>query len=281
MRTTTHPNYLQSIGILALVVLISAATSCRTHRKTIREPLRLHGTEFLIEQMKEHEFQTDYFTARFSAVVERNSERMSFNGQVRMKRDSIIWLTISPALGIEMGRLIITGDSVKWMNRMESNYLLAETEKLTSLIHPLVEYDLLQSFILGNDLTLYDNTQFRGSIDSREYKLSVTQRRSLKRQMREDETIEAIPMQHLWLDPETFRITRVAIRDLQDKNARIDAEYEKFTAVNGSLFAARQRYNIQGGDNQLSISINFNRMDTPASVTFPFTISDRFIRLDI
>jgi hypothetical protein len=197
-----------------------------------------------------------------------------------MKQDSIIWLTLSPALGIEMGRLIVTNDSVKWMNRMESNYLLAKTDHLASMIHPLLEYDLLQSFILGNDLTLYDNSQFKGSIDSREYKLSVMQRRNLKKQLREDESIETIPMQHLWLDPETFRITRVAIRDMHDSDAKIDVVYERFIEVNGFLFASRQLYDIQGGGNKLGISISFSRVDTPESTSFPFTIPDKFVSIN-
>jgi hypothetical protein len=245
----------------------------------IKEPLKTHGTEYLIEQMKEQEINAGYFSSRFSAEIIRNRERMSFNGQIRMKKDSIIWLSLSPALGIEMGRLIVTSDSVKWMNRLESNYLLAETVHLTESIHPLLEFDLLQSLILGNDLTLYDNSQFRGSIDSREYKLTVTQRRSLKKQIKEDESIETIPMQNIWLDPETFRLTKVAIRDLTDKDARIDVDYQRFTNVNGFLFATRQLYDIHGLDNKLSFNISSTRTDTPESLSFPFTIPEKYVSM--
>lgn len=281
MRASSKLQFLTGVyAIAAILFLIGGISSCKTYRKAIKEPLKVHGTEYLIEQMKEQEINPDFFTARFSAELTRNRERFTFNGQLRMKKDSIIWLTLSPALGIEMGRLIVTNDSVKWMNRMESNFMLAETNRLASMIHPLLEYDLLQSFLLGNDLTLYDNSQFKGSIDSREYKLSVMHRRSLKRQYREDESVETIPMQHIWLDPETFRITKVSIRDLQDKDAKIDVDYQRFVEIDGFLFASQQQYEIHGSGNKLSIAISFGRMDTPGTSSFPFTIPDKYLPIN-
>jgi hypothetical protein len=279
MNTPLYNPSLKALFFFILLLMITGITSCGSYRKVIKEPLRTHGTDYLIEQMKEHAIQTEYFTARFSAEFVRNQEKMSFSGQMRMKKDSIIWMSISPALGIEMGRLIITNDSIKWLNRLESNFLLTKTQQLAGMIHPLIDYDLLQSLILGNDLTLYDNSQFRGSIDSREYKLSVTQRRNLKKQFRGDESGESIPMQHIWLDPETFRLTKVAIRDLQDKNISIDVEYHRFVELKGFLFASRQQYEIHGSDNKLILNISFNRPNTPETSSFPFTIPEKFISL--
>lgn len=264
---------------LVCLFLVSVWSSCTSYRKAIKEPLKSYGTEHLLEEMKTREFNAEFISARFSAEMQRNREKLSFNGQLRMKKDSIIWITISPALGIEMGRLVLTNDSIKWLNRLESNYLTGSVEQLAGSIHPLLGFDLVQSLILGNDLTLYDNTQFKGSIDHREYKLSVMNRRSLKKQLRADQSTETIPMQHLWLDPETFRITRVAIRDIQDREAKIDAEYQRFTEVNGFLFPSRQDFDIQGSGNKLRVSISFQRIDTPESSSFPFTIPEKYVSI--
>ncbi len=257
-----------------LVVMMMA--SCSSYRKTIKGPIKTHGTEFLTEQMAANEITSPFFSARFTAEVTQNRERFSVNGQLRLQKDSIIWLTFSPALGIEMGRLIITADSVKWMNRLQANFMIAGLDEFTRQLNPLLDFDLVQALILGNDLSLYDDTQFRSSIDSREYKLAVMQRRKLKKQMMEDETVETIPMQHIWLDPETFRITRVTIRDLQDKDTRVEAEYERFADVNGFQFATKQSFNIRGGDNRLALNVTFSRMDTPDSLSFPFTIPEKY-----
>lgn len=256
--------------------LLMLVTSCSSYRKTIKAPIKSFGTEYLIEQMKEHEVNAEYFTARFSAEVKRNKDGFSFSGQLRMKKDSIIWLSLSPALGIEMGRLVVTQDSIKWMNRLESNYMLASVDQMAAMIHPLLDFDLLQSLLLGNDLTMYDNSRFKGSIDNKEYKLTVTQRRKLRKQGRLSES-KNIPMQHVWLDPENFRITRVLIKDLQDRNAKIDARFDKFTGVDSSLFALKREYEIEGGDNTLMMKITFTRPDAPETAGFPFTIPEKYL----
>ncbi|MBE0662339.1 MAG: DUF4292 domain-containing protein [Bacteroidales bacterium] len=272
-------NPTQAFNMIIILMLVLAITSCTSYRKTIKEPMKAHGTDYLLEQMKAKEIRAGYFTARFSAELTKNKEKMLFNGQIRVKKDSIIWMTLSPALGIEMGRLVITNDSIKWMNRLENNFLISTTEHLAGMVHPLLEFDLLQSLILGNDLTLYDNTQFKSNIDNREYKLTVSHRRNLKRQLKEDDIPEAIPMQSIWLDPLSFRITKFSIRDLQDKDAKIDVNYQRFVEMNSSLFASQQHYDIQGGGNKLNLNITFSRTDTPETSSFPFTIPEKYVSI--
>lgn len=257
------------IYLIIIILFVGGISSCTPSRKLIKEPLRQYGTEYLIEQIKAQEIKSEYFTARFSANFTRNRENMSFSGQIRIKKDSIIWLTLSPALGMEMGRLILTNDSVKWMNRLEYNFMLTETEQLAGMIHPLLEYNLLQSLILGNYPALCDKTQFKGSIDNREYKLSMIQRRSLK----------TIPKQQIWLNPNTFRITKVSIRDFQRKDTRIDVEYDRFVEANGLVFALRQQYNIEGGGNKININISFSRLNTTENSSFPFTIPEKYVSI--
>jgi len=279
MRIYLNKSFLLALYTAFALLTVFTWSSCTSYRKIIKEPLKAYGTEHLLEEMQAREINAPYISARFSAEMHRNKEKLSFNGQLRMKKDSIIWITISPALGIEMGRMVLTNDSIKWMNRLESNYLLGSMEQFASMVHPILGFDLLQAMILGNDLTLYDNSQFRGSIDNREYKLSVMNRRSLKKQLRADEAPETIPVQHIWLDPETFRITRVTIRDFQDKEAKIDVEYQRFTEANGFLFPSHQIFDINGAGNKIKVIVSFSRIDTPETSNFPFTIPDKYVPL--
>ncbi len=260
-----------------LIVLSIGFSSCGSYRKVIKEPLKTYGPDYLLEQMKGKEIRPDYFTARFSADIQKDRQDLSFNGQLRLKHDSIIWLTLSPALGLEAGRLIITADSVKWMNRLESNYLAEDANKMAELIHPYLDFDLLQSLILGNDLSYYDNSMFKGSIENHEYKLSVMHRRKLRKQAKGDDRQESIPMQQIWLNPETYRITRVLIKDLQDKDAKIDAEFQRFVQSGDHLFSVKRHYQIQGKGSKIRIRITFSRPEIPETCSFPFNIPEKYL----
>lgn len=49
-----------------------------------------------------------------------DGKKMDVNAQIRMYKDSIIWVSITAILGIEGLRAYITTDSVKcWINRIK------------------------------------------------------------------------------------------------------------------------------------------------------------------
>ncbi len=99
-NTRTHKALLFSTT-LALIVFL---TGCNTVRRTIREPLKEQGSEFLFSNLKSNELKYSRFSARFSASFTRDKNETSFSGQIRIQKDSLIWISISPVLGIEMAR---------------------------------------------------------------------------------------------------------------------------------------------------------------------------------
>ena len=103
-------------GLSLIIILLFS--SCKTQRKIIKEPIKEHGADYLFEKLKENELQFEWFSAKFNCDLVIDNKKNSFRGQLRMHRDSAIWGSFSPALGIEMARILITTDSVKFINRI-------------------------------------------------------------------------------------------------------------------------------------------------------------------
>src|SRR5207253_1686290 len=102
---------------LLLCILLVAA--CKTHKKTeVTKPVDETGKldfksgRVLSDKMKENEFHYDYLSTKFSADANIDGNNNSFEVTLRAKKDSVIWMSISPALGIEAARILITCDSV-------------------------------------------------------------------------------------------------------------------------------------------------------------------------
>ncbi|MDP2423613.1 MAG: DUF4292 domain-containing protein [Bacteroidales bacterium] len=262
--------------VLFSVFVILLISSCSLQRKAIKEPLIEFGTEYLVSEMRANEISNQYFTARFSAEITQGKSSITFQGQLRIKKDSIIWVTVSPALGIEMGRLVLTNDSVKWINRLDASYLLASVTRLSAMLHPALSYDMVQAFLLGNDLSLYDDTQFKSAIDHDEYRMTVTNRR--RRKMKKaGEDINSLPIQYIWLNPKTFRITRVQIEGNSDKAPKIEAFYSNFVLVGQQQFASKQSYFIKNDGKKTEIFLNLSRINIQPVTGFPFTVPERYI----
>lgn len=68
----------------------------------------------------------------------------------RMKKDSVIWFNVSGSLGIQGLRAILTTDSVKIIDRVTKEYSMFSYEGLSEKLNFKVDFDLLQSLIIGN-----------------------------------------------------------------------------------------------------------------------------------
>lgn len=70
--------------------------------------------------------------------------------KIRMKKDSLIWASITATVGIEGLRCMITKDTVKIMDRMKKVYIVSDFRSISDKVNFKIDFDMLQSIILGN-----------------------------------------------------------------------------------------------------------------------------------
>lgn len=73
-----------------------------------------------------------------------------FNAVVRIKKDSMIWVSINALLGFEALRLQITHDSVKILDRLHKIARLRSVTYLQDQVHLPVDFQTLQDLLIGN-----------------------------------------------------------------------------------------------------------------------------------
>ncbi|MBW6491459.1 MAG: DUF4292 domain-containing protein [Lentimicrobium sp.] len=264
----------KSYVLLILFLTTMVLASCSSSKRAIRSPLKEYGADFLIENLKKNELKYEYFSTRFSAVFSQNKGQTSFSGQIRIHKDSLIWISISPALGIEMVRVLISNDSVFYMNRLDNTYFKSNFDYINSVINSALDYDMLQSFMTGNDFSFYEVSSFKAGIDNQEYKLITTDRRKLRKYVRNNQEI-SIPLQNIWLDPETFKITRVLIKELVQNGRKLEGRY-RYASGDGQLVPANIRFELETLDNKNSIEVEYSKVSISDMLQFPFKIPDKF-----
>ena len=265
--------------LLLLVVMLSAfLISCRSTRKVIKEPIKEYGADYLFEKLKENELKFDWFSAKFKLDLIIDKKKNSLSGQIRMRKDSVIWVSFSPALGIEMARLIITTDSVKFINRINKTYFTGDENVVNDFLDSNVDFDVLQSILLGNDLTYYENGKFRATYDSKEYHLVTAGRQKLKKYVRTRADEERIYIQNIFLNPETFKITQMKIKELKKENKKLDATYSDFNHVDSQLFPHKIFYDLVANTN-IKVDLTYSKIVIDKALDFPFKISSKYTRM--
>ncbi|MEN8224247.1 MAG: DUF4292 domain-containing protein [Bacteroidota bacterium] len=263
--------------VLVIIFLSGIAGGCTTKRHIIKEPLKDARSVYLIDKLAQNELNFDWFSAKFSIDYIYDKKLSEFKGQIRIRKDSIIWLSFSPALGIEMARMKITNDSVFFMNRLNKTYLAGDYRFVNDFLKTNIDFDILQSLIIGNDFQFYEKSKFRATVDNQEYKLSTAERYKLKKFIKQDETDAKAFYQDIWLNPENFKITHVTLKEIT-KDKKLDAYYDDFRDHEGQMFPFNIIFEINASE-KIIVKVDYSRIRIDEALTFPFRISSKYERI--
>lgn len=271
-------NMSKKLGFIAAFLLFTIMMGCAGKRHVIKEPLKEAKSVYLLEELAKKELQFDWFSAKFSIDYIYDKKLTEFKGQIRIHKDSVIWISFSPALGIEMARIKITNDSVFYMNRINKTYIKGDYRFISEFLKTNIDFDILQSIIIGNDFQFYEKSKFRASVINQEYKLTTTERYKLKKFVKQDETFAKAFYQDIWLSPETFKITRVTLKEIANDN-KLDAYYSDFRDYEGQLFPYDIEYEITANE-KITVKVKYSRIRINEPFTCPFTIPSKYERID-
>lgn len=96
------------------------------------------------------EIDFDYFVARTKVRYAEGDKQVNGNANIRIKKDSLIWFSVSPSIGLEATRVMISKDTAIVINRMDKEYYIFNFEEISRYFNFQVDFDLIQSILLGN-----------------------------------------------------------------------------------------------------------------------------------
>lgn len=126
----------EGIGIVVVAVAVLLLVASCTSRKKLVKPATHADYQWM--------------SAKFNGNVETANGDMSFSGVIRMRRDSVIWLSASAFLGMESIRTLITQDSMVLINRLDQTYLNEPFSTVAEKLHLPSTIQESQSLLSGD-----------------------------------------------------------------------------------------------------------------------------------
>ncbi|SFC31448.1 protein of unknown function [Parapedobacter composti] len=141
-------------GWLFFLVAV-VALSCAPKRKAVTdkgEERRVSRAErmHILRAVGENRSQFSTFSGRAKSRIAINKNSYDVTANVRMERDKAIWISITAFMGIEAGRVLITPDSVKIINRLQSEYIRKPFDYLYEFTSRELDFAGLQDLLMGN-----------------------------------------------------------------------------------------------------------------------------------
>jgi hypothetical protein len=243
-----------SIGLLLMVLVLSGLNSSCKHRKKLSQtepkpepvkedslagrcPLDYKNAKTLSKLMLENEFNYDWIFAKATVESIVDNKEESFDIRLSLRKDSALLVNIQYVLGINVAKVLITKDSVKFVDYIHKTFFVGDFAYINELLHADIDFDLLQSVLFGNSTKFYDEeTRLKPIVDRQNchYLLSTERKKRLKRITDGFEALEE-DLQLLTLNPENYKILRNEF--VQSSTGRkFIASYSEF-AVKDSVYA--------------------------------------------
>lgn len=201
----------------------------------------------------------NYLVIKSKINFKSKGNTTNLTANIRIKKDSIIWLSITPGMGIEVVRAIITTDSVKVINRLDNKYDAYSISYIKETLGLELDYTTLQNLIVGDVLLPF------GEAD----KVITT-----------DETWQ-VKQLHSGLDVVTL-ISRIQKKVTQAEAKNQDQKYllttyKDFILTDSVLFHQEQSLMVKDGTDTSFIEASHQKIEFPKkSVAFPFNVPKRF-----
>lgn len=164
-------------GLAVIGLLAGVTEGCRS-TKTIRKvittpsvrkdtthvaaaPVRdAHADSMLVirqtlQKLGHNHIDFNTFSAKLKVHYEGGDGKdYEFNAFLRIRKDSMIWVSVNAALGIEAFRLLITPDSVRILDKLKKVVRLRSVNYLQDEIHLPIDFKTLQDLLMGNPIFL-------------------------------------------------------------------------------------------------------------------------------
>lgn len=274
-------NYMsRKIHILLIFSLITVvpflSTSCSSKKALTKTTLREFTAAKLIQEVEENQFEFDNFVAKMNMKIETKDRNLNVKGQLRMKKDSIIWTSISMPMGLEVLRIKVTSDSVFFLNRTEKTYLI-ENIKVFNEISPMITtIGFIQAVLVGNDINLRESDDYKIEIADGQYNLLISKK--LKKSIKNNDEDWKVMLKDIWIDPQLFKITKYHIREYNDSKRKIDLQYSDFEEIKGKYLPTEINIDIHG-DIYLKAKIEFSNITIDEPLEFNFSIPKKYERI--
>ena len=205
----------------------------------------------------------------FSAKVKVNFEGMDgkksdFNAFINLKKDSILWISINAALGIEAFRVLITPDSVKVLNKIDRIVQLRSVEYLQEVVKIPITFQDLQDLLVGNPVYL-------DSSNIVSYK-------------KEEKTVSLISLGHIFKHLLTLNNNDMSLQysKLDDvdavRNRTAYITYGEYETKNNMRFSTFRKITVTEKA-KLDIEMQFKQFDFNGTLSYSFRIPRNYKRL--
>ena len=273
-----------------VILFIPFLFACKTKEVVVtQEPLKERSQAFLTRHIDKNKFEFDWLGMKLDAEFTSGEEQQGFKATVRMRKDSAVSVSISPALGIEVLRMLVDKDSLKMVSEIPGDkyVFLGSVDQLSELAKIDLDVSTMQDMLIGNPIGLSrEEGRMKSGIEKLDVEYYTLISRMSRRVRRATEvqdsssTIEGrrIPKRledndwissKFWIESNFYKITKCELTDVRTRRM-VQINYSEFDEEDPSHYPRKCNIQIDDVKGKTSLDFKIIRINTQNHYDFSF-----------
>lgn len=101
-------------------------------------------------KVNETNLDPNWLSLNSKITIEKETQKTGINANIRVKKDSVIWVSLKAPLGIEILRTMITPDSIYFMSRMDKTFFVKPVSHLKEFVKTDVNFFQFQEVLFSS-----------------------------------------------------------------------------------------------------------------------------------
>ncbi|MEY3835680.1 MAG: hypothetical protein RI989_1108, partial [Bacteroidota bacterium] len=255
----------------------------------IQEPLKERSQAFLTRHIDKNKFDFEWLGMKLDAEFTSGEEQQGFKATVRMRKDSAVSVSVSPALGIEVLRLLVDKDSLKMVSEIPGDkyVFLGSVDQLTDLAKIDLDLSTLQDLLIGNPIGLSrEEGRMKSGIerlDVEYYTLVSRMSRRVRRASEDQDSLSnnegrRIPKRledndwissKFWIESNNYKVAKCELTDIRTKRM-VQINYSEFDEEDPSHYPHKCNIQIDDVKGKTALDFKIVRLNTQNHYDFSF-----------
>lgn len=261
--------------IIGVAVLVLAFSSCSS-TKTLKKPHSIEGmTEReYVENVMTNAGGWDALTGKMTLAVDLGEKGVTkVNGMLRIKRNKVIQMSITPLLGIEVARIEISPDGVLVIDRMNKRYVKASFAEVMVLTNADLNFHTLQSLFMNelflpgkNSVTIRDLSAYHIDVDVANVMLEVKKQKRFSYRFHTQAPEALLKETHIGLIGTPYGLKW---------------KYDDFRLLEHKRFPMEMYVSFIGGKKPLEASFKLSRLSTESNWDAHTELSRKYKQVEL
>ena len=260
------------LGVIVMILLMASCSSIKTQK-----------SPQIVEGMTEMEYLENVFsnmgewetlTAKMLVTLDLEEKSVTqVNSTLRIKKGEVIQISITPILGIEIGRIEISSDGILMIDRMNKRYVQVSFDEIRSSVHLDLDFYALQALLLNElfipgkaDLTLRDVSSFYLEPKAEGVLLNLKKTKRFN-------------YQFLTKAPKGLLLE--SLIGLNGTDYALIWRYDDFRLRGKKLFPMNMRLSLEGVKKPVKVALSLSRLSTNASWEVHTEVPKKYERVNL